>query len=348
MGKRYDGIDLFKLIASVLIIILHAVETTDFAACAVKWVCTRFAVPFFFIAAGFFFYLGLERSSDKKEYFIKYEKRLLIYFFVWAVVLYAPVTIGTYLAEYQGAGIITIVLVWIRRVFVIGPGPYWYLLAQILTTVVLYWCYRCGKDWLLVVLSVVGLLLAVLYSCFREALSGIAFFRTLFDLIYFVFSWEFNFIMYGIPFCGIGYLIAKRNLDLDMNKAIWLFVVATVLRVVEYYIPVLFSGTSFWESNNISLAFIAQAAGYFFIAKNLRLELRYAADIRKLSTFIYFSHAIVLYNILNPLLAELLPFNIYQPAFIPVKVLIVAVICTALYAGIKRINNKYLNILIGG
>lgn len=52
--KIYSGIDLFKLVAAVLIVVLHAIETTSWYSNEVKFVITRFAVPFFFIASGFF------------------------------------------------------------------------------------------------------------------------------------------------------------------------------------------------------------------------------------------------------------------------------------------------------
>ena len=50
----YTGIDVFKLIAAVLVVLLHTVETSNYYACAMKEVFTRLAVPFFFIASGFF------------------------------------------------------------------------------------------------------------------------------------------------------------------------------------------------------------------------------------------------------------------------------------------------------
>ena len=36
--KLYSGIDLFKLIASILVVLLHAIETTDFIAKEVQFV----------------------------------------------------------------------------------------------------------------------------------------------------------------------------------------------------------------------------------------------------------------------------------------------------------------------
>ena len=87
-SKIYSGIDLFKLIAAVLVVFLHVVETNSWYPNEIKYVFTRFAVPFFFITSGFFFFKGLEKSRDIKAYFIKYEKNLINIFMIWALVIY--------------------------------------------------------------------------------------------------------------------------------------------------------------------------------------------------------------------------------------------------------------------
>lgn len=80
--EMYTGIDLFKLIAAFLIVLLHSVETSDFYASGIKYVFTRFAVPFFFITSGYFFSKGLHKASEKRNYFFKYEKTLIKLFVI--------------------------------------------------------------------------------------------------------------------------------------------------------------------------------------------------------------------------------------------------------------------------
>ncbi len=50
----YTGIDLFKLIATVLVVLLHAVETSAWYPREIKFVFTRLAVPFFLCFPVFF------------------------------------------------------------------------------------------------------------------------------------------------------------------------------------------------------------------------------------------------------------------------------------------------------
>ena len=218
----FTGIDICKLIAAILVVLLHTIETGAFFAQEVKYVLTLFAVPFFFIASGYFFYHGLDSTTDQKAYFLRYEKNLLAIFAVWALVLYSPFVIADYVQNNPDAGLLRIALLLFRRIFVIGPGPYWYLAALMWTAAFLYLCYIKGWDALLLLAMVAGFLAEISYACFRGILSAIPLFRVFHSAIYTVYSWEFNCWMFGIPFAGIGYFICKKRLSFSYKKALML------------------------------------------------------------------------------------------------------------------------------
>ena len=350
MGKRtaYYGIDGCKLIAAVLIVVLHAIETSHPVAAGVKWVFTRFAVPFFFIASGFFFFKGLDSAEDIKAYFRKYEKRLLKMFLIWAVVISGPITVFSYIRDNTGKSPVHIALLLIRRFFIIGPGPYWYLIALMLSVAFFYVCYT--RKWAVVAVlgMVVGFILQILYACFRNTLGSVAVFSDLMRGVYLVFSWEFNFIMYGVPFFGIGYFIAQKDFTISSKKAVAWFAITTLLRGAEYAVPFVFSNVAFWRENCISLAFIPQAVAFFFMALHWQPALPEKLYARQLSTFLYCAHAIVLYDILDPLMVRLCPKHAYAPSAIWIKVILVLLVCWTVFWILKKANKKYLNLLIGG
>jgi len=176
----YSGIDFFKLIAAVLVVVLHGVETTAFYPCGVKYIFTRLAVPFFFIASGFFFYRGIAAAKDSWQYFLRYEKNLWKIFTVWALIIYMPFTVMTYLSKYPHADATNLVLLLFRRVFIIGPGPYWYLVALMCSAGVLYLIHTRGNDTVLYICIVLGFILEILYSCFRGVLGDIPLFAVFF------------------------------------------------------------------------------------------------------------------------------------------------------------------------
>lgn len=347
--KIYTGIDLFKLIAAILVVLLHSIETTAWYPNEIKFVFTRLAVPFFFIASGFFFQSGLEKSKDKKEFFLNYEKKILTIFIIVGVIIYSPVTIITYIQKYPEAGIFKMSFYIFRRVFLIGPGPYWYLLALMWSAAFLYLCNVKKWDWLVYGGIVIGLLLEIAYACFRGVLSSFTLFDYFFKVIYLVFSWEFNFIMFGIPFMGIGYLISKKKYKVNIKVSSGILVISTVARVFEYNFPKLIL-SSFWDFNNISFAFIAQAISFFFLAKEIDLPVGRSTSlkIRQISSCIYFSHAIFLYNVINPLLDMFTDIPTYDAICIFPKMVIVIALCLLLYVFIRKIDNKYLNVLING
>ncbi|MCI6995619.1 MAG: acyltransferase [Eubacterium sp.] len=347
--KVYTGIDLFKLIAAILVVILHAIETTSWYPNEIKFVITRVAVPFFFISSGFFFYKGLEKAEDIHDYFVKYEKNILRMFLVWALIIYSPFEVISYTNKYPGAGVLKTALYLVRRIFIIGPGPYWYLVALIGASCFLYACYKKENEKLLLVGMAVGFILEIAYSCFRGILSNVELFRLIFNAIYFVYSWEFNFFMFGIPFMGIGFLVARHNKSLKSNYAFLLLILSTMMRIVEYNLPVWFPST-FWRNNEISLFFILQAYAFFMLGKDIQLGINYNTSklLRELSSCIYFLHAIVLYELMNPLLERYTELPIYSGVMIFPKVVVVVLICSMVFIAIRKIDNKYLNVLING
>lgn len=345
----YTGIDVFKLIASILIILLHVTETGNYYAVEVKEVFTRFAVPFFFIASGFFFHKGLEKSIKKFEYFKKYAKNILFLFLVWALIMYSPFVIHSYIIRNPDKSVLYIILMLFRRIFIIGPGAYWYLVALLGSAIFLYLCHIKRKDILVLFGIILGFLLQFAYVCFKGYLSQISIFALLFKGIYFVFSWEFNFIMYGIPFMGLGYFISKKDVVLKPLTSTIIFIISTVLSFFEYNIPELFPHP-FWNENKMFFAFIFQAISFFLLAKSLNLKIRKSTSllIRQLSSFIYFSHSIILYNIMNRILDRFTSLPTYAPTMILPKTVVTLLVCLLLFVLIKRINNKYLNLLLNG
>ena len=346
--KQYSGIDIGKLICAVLVVVLHAVETSSFFPCEIKFVFTRFAVPFFFMCSGFFFERGISRAEDEKKYFIRYEKHLLIIFAIWTA-LYFPFTLASYIQNNPGASVIKITLLLIRRMFVIGAGPFWYLLAMILSVPFLYFCKKRDSNKLLVFATVMGLLLALLYTCFQGALSQFTLYQYYRNAVYVVFSWENNFIMYGIPFMGIGYLISKCNVNVTVRVSATALVVTTLLRFFEFNLPVIFPGV-FWENNDLSVAFIFQAIAFFLLMKEISPGIKQSTSltIRSLSATIYYTHVFFLYELLNPVLLEYTSLPVYADWMIAPKVFAVLLLCTAFYITVRAINNKKLNILING
>lgn len=346
-SKTYKGIDLFKFIAAVLVLLLHTIETNNYYACELKFVITKFAVPFFFITSGFFFYKGISKSANHRDYFIGYEKRLLRIFFVWAILIYSPYVIVSYIRANNSASVLKIVALLFRRFFIIGPGPYWYLVALMLSIVIIYLIYN--YKYMLNIVIALGFVCLVVYSNFRGVFSDLPIIKYGFKLIDFVYSWELNFIMYGIPFTGIGFLIAKNNINISVKSSLILFISSTVLCVLEYNLFNI-TGLSFFTENSISFMYIVQAVSFFMLGINFepKISIEKSKSLRQCSSFIYYIHFILLCNWVDVILVKILGKAAFSWQWIFPKFTFVLLICSAMFLLIKKINNKKLNFLING
>ena len=100
-GKEYAGIDYFRLIAAFLVVAIHTSPLTDVSGTAdfiFTRILARTAVPFFFMASGFFLFLKEEGGTlhfDRLAVFLK--KTAVLY--AIAILLYLPLNIYTGTAQ---------------------------------------------------------------------------------------------------------------------------------------------------------------------------------------------------------------------------------------------------------
>lgn len=88
--KVYTGVDIFKMIAAIGIVAIYT---------NVLFLKTlgRLGVPFFVIVSSFFFfnhYLKLNNRKDKKNYLIKYLKRISYLYLCWQILYISLAVIG--------------------------------------------------------------------------------------------------------------------------------------------------------------------------------------------------------------------------------------------------------------
>lgn len=332
--KNIVGIDLFKLIASILIVILHCIGYYFGQAGEIlKNIICPIAVPFFFISSGYFFGRGLNRNKNqRKEYFIKYEKNLVKMYIVWSIIG-IPFMIRLYYNLYNG-NLPYIFLLMIRNVLFSGTfGIYWYLLAMIGASILIYFFVSKNKIKLMYILSFGFFIFGIAYVGCQSTLGNNPIFYYLFKLTWIVFSCERNFLMVGWFYMSIGYYFSTRNTEMRVSVTVLLFFIFTGLKVGEYYLNL----SDVFGENSISIMHSLQAVSYFLIAINLQLNSlsKYSKIMRELSSTIYFTHFLLI-DIINP----------YQTGNTMITITVVLTLCIVFYIIIKKINNKKLNVLI--
>lgn len=322
---QYTTVDFFKLIMAVIVVIMHSntTHTSSFFNMFNKCIAT-IAVPFFFIISGYFFEKGLSNADDKKCYFFKYEKKLLLLYLFWSVVS-LPFTVLTYTQMYYDKSVFYIIAVILRRYLLCGEGVFWYILAMAESAIVLYFLDKLKKRWLLIVAIVLGIMLGCMYE--SEILNQIHAVNRINSIFYYVFSWSNNFIMKGIPFMGIGCLLTE--LDNKSSSRICLvsgllFFVSTCLNVFLFYLNYNSSFLFIFETISISA---------FSIHYKTTIAPQKAVLMRELSSSIYFTHTFILYYIIETFLGREL--------LIPIKALLTIIICVIIYLIVKLLLKKY-------
>lgn len=335
MKKNFVGIDLFKLIAAILIVILHSIGNYLGKAgiLFISNICC-IAVPFFFIVSGYFFGRGLQQktNNERKNYFKKYEKKLIKMYIVWSLIG-IPFMVRAYLNIY-GNNYSYIFLLMIRNIFFTGTfGIYWYILAMIGGSILIYYFSSKNRLKLMYILSFIFFIFGVLYSGFQGMAENNIVLSCLFKLTWIIFACERNFLMVGWFYMGIGYYFSTHKININLQKSIILFILFTIFKFSESYL----NSLSLMNGNKICIFQSLQAIAFFLIALNLKLNFMegYSKIMRELSSTIYFTHFLFI-DILNP-----------SQTGNTIKTFIeVIILCLMFYFIVKKINNKKLNIFI--
>ena len=269
------GIDLMKLICALLIVYLHTYNH-DWKVVG-EWVHTTLSpigVPFFFIVSGFFYGKGLQKTMVSKEYFYRYVKRIIYMYVFWSVVTLpvAWMNLGIAHADYS----VGLKLLYIVRCFFLtgSIGIYWYLLALIYNSIIIYYALRWRKEILLYMLALVFFVIGVLYDggLLKGTMVG--------NIIHVGVGSERNFLNVGLFYMCIGLFFAKKSITLPV--------------LVTWVVLVLFLVATTWY-NTVSPYRIMQAPLailLFLIALQYGYHgLRpYSMMMRKWSTAIYLGH----------------------------------------------------------
>lgn len=322
--KTYSTVDLFKLLAAVLVVFIHANTTkTDDFFNMFNYSFALMAVPFFFLVSGFFFYKGLNSATNQFKYLLNYVKKLLLLYGCWLLVS-IPFSLHIYLGLYNGRSVLYIILILIRRWFLCGEGVFWYILVMAESACVIYFATRKKRILPVLVLIVVGLILGVFYD--NKGMFNSSFINYINKGFYYVFSWSNNFIMKGIPFMGIGFLLAHYHQRFTINNQKLLLMgllSVSALSVLLYYLRFPFVGL-----------FIIQAVLCFLLSVSIKTNIpkRMSLVLREISSSIYFLHTFLLYYVIELIWGRKL--------FIPIKVLFALTLSLLAYWTIKLITKK--------
>ena len=233
--KEYIAIDVLKFIAAYMVMGIHFMTFEDVNKELNFWftqVFCRLAVPFFFVAAGYF---AANKLCDRKKTLV-YLKRILIMYVIYTI-MYLPFI----LQEYKRAGY-TIgqkIGELLKAFFIWGSYFHlWYFLSLIVAVIVVYIMLNCMKltDGNLLLFTGILYVLGTLGNAYRNLWTNIPVIETVLSGYERVFQTTRNGIFMGPFLLVLGYLIRKHSERIGYRRY-WLYaIVLFLLMNVEEYV----------------------------------------------------------------------------------------------------------------
>ena len=225
-GKIYHSVDFAKLICAFLIIFIHTYCFEPWGAW-IKYVICPLAVPFFFIASGFFLEKGLQ-NKNRPEYIRNYFGRIFSMYCIWTL-LTLPVSwmnVSRAHADYST----TMHIIYLAREFFFSGslGIYWYLLCLLYGCAVIYWLDK--YHWLKIGSCIAALLFTagVILNC------GIGWNSWYGRFTHIIFGSTRNPFNEGIFYMLIGFGISRMNIHVKPLFSSICFVISLLIAFFLY------------------------------------------------------------------------------------------------------------------
>ncbi|WP_152395338.1 acyltransferase family protein [Paenibacillus guangzhouensis] len=238
--ERDHALDVTKLIMAILVICIHTdpLESySDTGNFILIRVIARIAVPFFFITAGYYFFV----KSRSKVQFMHYMKKLGTTYLLWSVI-YLPVNIYVWMNE----GFTKEWLQqYIQQVFFVGTYYHlWFLPALMFAIAIVYYAQKRMSLRQIAAVSLVLYLIGLLADSYYRLTAQVPVLHEMVDGYLAVFEYSRNGLFFGLPFVALGALMAKELPEWKLSDAIcefgllfsfgWMVFEAALLRILGW------------------------------------------------------------------------------------------------------------------
>lgn len=290
---EYKWVDISKLFFAVCVVAIHSFifQGTD----AEGWVMPlllRVAVPYFFVASGFF--LGLKcYETGRYNGFSKMGgvlKRLFTKLLVFESI---AIVLASMSILYRNPSPVHFILVTIRGIIFNPAGALWYVNALIVAILLLIPAIKRGKEATAMLVSIPLYGFMLLFNRYYFLVAGTAFGSVVDTTLYYVSTLR-NGLFVGLLFVSVGLLFAKHLSRLQGRLPLFatITVVAYIALIVESWLVFDLPGA---DDNAFCISYIVFIPALF--ATTLLLpspNIAYAKTLRNLSTSIYFMHPSIL------------------------------------------------------
>lgn len=280
--KKLGGLDVFKIIASFLVIAIHTSPLLSFSNQAdfiFTRIIARIAVPFFLMVTGYFVLPGYlfhkAKSTDVLFRWIK--KALLLY--AMAIVLYLP--LNFYAGQFKGVRILDIP----RMILFDGTFYHlWYFPASIVGVLIVYLLSRRISFHTVLVITVFLYVLGLFGDSYYGFLGTYSLPKVIYDAMFHIFSYTRNGIFYTPVFLVMGAGIAYKKIQKQKLNIVGFFISFAMLLSEGLFLHYL--GVQRHDSMYIGLL----PCMFFLYQTVLVVKKKPETCLRTISTWIYVIH----------------------------------------------------------
>lgn len=298
-NKEYLGIDLFRIIAVILVIMNHTYplasinETTDFI---LTRIIARIAVPFFFMVSGYFILPSIIGKNKNYSVVLKSIKKL-IKLYVIATIVYLPIYIYSgYISGQKG------LVDFLKDILFNGTFYHlWYLPGAIVGMVVV--------SILLKKLKIFNVLLITIFlyiiGLFGDSYYGVTQNIPLINEFYNVFDYTRNGIFFAPLFLVLGAMISRQKIEPKKDIMMYGCIGTLLLMILEGLLL-----NNFGVQRHSSMYILLVPVMYFLFQwillwnleelmrfKNIKVNMRKwisIRSIRDISMIVYIIHPLVI------------------------------------------------------
>lgn len=284
--KRYDSINIMRVICAFLVISLH---TSIFASInlglnsIIAKGIARIAVPFFFISTGYF----MVKNITKNGYVKGFVKRIgLIYLLISVIDI---ILIMPYVSMRLSGDFVYK----IKYIFIGGiTESLWYIPAIIFAVVLVSIFLK--KNWIkpLIVVSILLYIIGLLGDSYFGLIKNTPL-EVVINFYNNIFINTRNGITFSIPFVTLGALIAKGNIKFSKNIINICLIVFSIIFALEAYL-LNSSNISIDTNMYISLLLLVPVIFIWLLNSNLQINERTSNILREMSLWIYCVHETIM------------------------------------------------------
>lgn len=292
--KSFEGLDLFKFVAALLVITLHANPFSADSALGivVRELVTPVAVPFFFAASGFLFFrtyrnCGFEVAGKK----IIGTVRLYL---IWCAI-YFPFVIVQWVA-FRNVSIHTILLYFRNLLFEGGYQTIWFLNALWSGSLIVLLLLKKFKIRTIFLMSLPFYCLSCLLSSWNGLFVQTEIGQCISNLYYALFETTKNGVLFGFTYISMGALLYEVYSRYDkrmLNKSLIFTAIGVVATVIEWLLRKNYQSEA--KGCDITFSLLIITAGLLLCAVSLNLKAsKNYVIMRKMSTLMFLTQRVPL------------------------------------------------------